>query len=85
MATHIHLHLHPGMFGQQSTADAGSFEESKHKREGGKFATMSGTAQATGRSAYAARHGGTPHGSRESAEAKRQAEYEKAKAKAPLL
>lgn len=83
MATHIHLHLHPGMFGQQSTADAGAFTESKHKREGGKFASQSGTSPAhkpaTGAAAYAAKH------SPEAVEAARQAAHEKAKAEAPLL
>jgi len=38
MATHIHVHLR--------TRDAGQFEESKHKRQGGKFATSEGGAVA---------------------------------------
>ncbi len=79
--THIHLHLHAGMFGAQSTADA--FEEAKHKRAGGKFATSSGTSRvntpATGAAAYAAKH------SKEAVEAARQAAHEKAKADNPML
>jgi hypothetical protein len=80
--THIYLHLHPGMF-EQHVADAGAFEENKHKREGGKFATKTGTAPArtpaTGAAAYAAKH------SREAVEAARQAAHEKAKARNPML
>lgn len=79
--THIHLHLHAGMFGAQSTADA--FEESKHKRSGGEFASTSGTSRvnkpATGAAAYAAKH------SKEAVEAARQAAHEKAKAENPML
>jgi len=61
MATHhIHVHLHHGMFNSETTADAGNFEENKHKREGGKFSSTGGggaaPAPATGRSAFAAKH-----------------------------
>ena len=60
--THIHLHLAPGMFGAESTADG--FEESKHARTGGKFSSSNGgsgagaSKPATGAAAYAAKHKG---------------------------
>lgn len=55
MEHHIHIHLHRGA---APTSDAGAFEESKHKREGGKFASGGGGAPAapTGRVAFAAKH-----------------------------
>jgi len=70
------------MFGGQSTADAGAFNEAKHKREGGKFSSTGGggaAKPATGASAYAAKHGSSPRGSREEGEGKREAEFAKRK------
>jgi len=61
---HIHVHLHGGMFGSETTAteDAGAFTESKHKREGGKFSSTGGGGAApkpaTGAAAFAAKHKG---------------------------
>lgn len=81
--THIHLHLHAGMFGAQSTADAGTFSEEKHKRSGGQFATSSGTSRvnvpATGAAAYAAKH------SKEAVEAARAAAHQKNKEENMML
>ena len=59
MAT-IHIHLHGGMFGSKIT-DA--FEENKHARQGGQFASTNGPGgggatnrPATGAAAFAAKH-----------------------------
>ncbi len=81
---HIHVHLHD--YGLP-TNDA--FEESKHKREGGKFSSTGGAGgaaapqQATGVSAFAAKHKHNPAAARKGVGP--QGEKEVAEEKASLL
>jgi hypothetical protein len=59
MAQHHHVHIHL-YHGSHATQDAGNFEESKHKREGGKFASTGGSGgthtPVTSASRFAAKH-----------------------------
>ena len=88
---HIHIHLHGGPFESQ-VQDAGTFEENKHKREGGKFSSTGGGGGGSGGGAstaskFAAKHNpaAARKGQSSPGASKEQEEYEKNKVANPLL
>jgi hypothetical protein len=88
---HIHIHLHGGPY-QSMVQDAGTFEESKHAREGGKFASGGGGSSASARpstaSKFAAKHNpaaAVRKGQSSPGASSEQEQYEKNKLENPLL